>query len=156
MNTGSNSNELSMKQYRQNNPSGWMEITRYESLPYIIDALLQSPPSEIFNKAELARKSGVSTNSIRNHIGSLIELGIVEERNDRTYPRYTVNEKNPIFQDIIRLNRTVVKVRSNELSKRVDDRRGREREYPPSNTIEIDLSEGSESIDFEPQASFAD
>lgn len=114
--------EMSTKEYRKKLPSGWMEVSRYESLALMIDALLSTPTNREFTGTELQEAAGISDRTFDNRIGSLVRLGIVNELEEgREEPRYTLNEKNPITQKIIELNRTVENVKSDDLPKTLAD-----------------------------------
>lgn len=67
------------KSERLEAPSGWLELTKDESPQLVIDALLSIDPAREFTKTELARISGVSTQSIRRHVDHLVDLGILTE-----------------------------------------------------------------------------
>lgn len=67
------------KEDRREAPSGWLALCQNESVHYIIDALLSVDPHREFTKTELARISGVSTQSVRRHIDTLVDMGIVAE-----------------------------------------------------------------------------
>jgi hypothetical protein len=45
---------------RDEYPSGWLVLTRNESIPYIIDALLDSHPYREYNQTDLADRADVS------------------------------------------------------------------------------------------------
>lgn len=104
-----------MKEYRRNNPSGWLRLSRYPSVPFIIDAFLESRPSKEFSKTELVEKSGVSENSLRNYLPELEELGIVERHEGGGWPRYSFNERSRIAQKIIELNTIVSRIHDGDL-----------------------------------------
>jgi len=112
--------DMDEKEFRKSFPSGWMELTRYETLVLVVDALLESNPAREFTTEEVASVAGTSTRSVEEHIGSLIRLGMVEELEDRDPERYTLNEKSPITQQIYELNKTVEQVKNEEISKSLD------------------------------------
>lgn len=115
--------EMSMREYRKKIPSGWMELAKYESIALMIDALLASPASREFTVRELAEKAGISRKSVNTHIDSLIRVGVVEELEvDRETPRYSLNERSPITQNLFVLNRTVEDVKSGDLPKTLPER----------------------------------
>lgn len=108
--------EMDKKDFRKEFPSGWMEVARYETLALIIDALLESPSSREYTVDELADKAGPSARSIEDRIGSLVELGIVDElEGDRDEPRYCINDRSPITQKLYDLNITVNRVKEGDL-----------------------------------------
>lgn len=108
--------ELTKKELRKQFPSGWMTLARYETNAIIIDTLLQEPPNREFTVPELSDHSGASERSIRNHIGDLDELGIVNKLPNRDSPRYQLNQQNPIVKDLYNLNNTVERVKSGDLN----------------------------------------
>ncbi|MCU4741123.1 helix-turn-helix domain-containing protein [Halobacteria archaeon AArc-m2/3/4] len=79
-----------MKQLRYDHPSGWLYLTRHESVPLIVDALLDFQPRREFNKSELARQAGLTRQTVGKHISVLLELDIVEEVQATTPQRYRV------------------------------------------------------------------
>ncbi|MDB2246535.1 hypothetical protein PM076_17795 [Halorubrum ezzemoulense] len=107
--------EMGEKEFRKNFPSGWMELSRYETLVLIVDKLLESSPDREFTQRELANQAGCSETSVENRIGSLTRLGVVNELEDREPIRYELNEHSPITQKLYELNLTVEKVKSGEL-----------------------------------------
>jgi hypothetical protein len=51
--------DVDTKTARLRHPSGWLALTRTESAPLIVDALLDLPPGREFNKTELADHAGI-------------------------------------------------------------------------------------------------
>lgn len=107
-------NEFDMKQSRLNNPSGWIELTRYETVRLLIDALLEAPPEYEFNKSELERRTGLSREAIRNHLPKLVELGIVNKRQKSGWAEYQLNDDGKVTQELFNLNSAVNSVLSGE------------------------------------------
>ena len=108
--------EMEKKEFRKEFPSGWMEVSRYETLVLIIDALLETPASREFTIQELADKAGSTKKSVNKRISSLEELGIVEKlEKSREDARYTLNNQSPITQKLYELNDTVNRVKEGEL-----------------------------------------
>ena len=91
-----------MKEQRLEYPSGWLYLCQHESVHFMIDALVQVDPRKEFTKTELAEFSGVSTQSVRRHIGKLVELGIVAETAGGR--RYHFNIESRVGQLIAELN----------------------------------------------------
>ncbi|WP_460922713.1 winged helix-turn-helix domain-containing protein [Salinarchaeum chitinilyticum] len=106
--------EFDMKQSRLDNPSGWIELTRYETVRLLIDALLEAPPGYQFNKSELERRTGVSREAIREHLPRLIELGIVERLESGAWPEYQLNDDGKVTKELFELNSAVNSVLSGE------------------------------------------
>lgn len=114
MPTDSGSSEFDMKQSRLDNPSGWIELTRYETVRLLIDALLEAPPGYQFNKSELERRTGVSREAIRTHLPRLIELGVVERQESGEWPEYQLNDDGKVTKELFELNSAVNSVLSGE------------------------------------------
>lgn len=53
-------------------------MTRYDSVPLMVDALFDAPSHREFSKAELAKKAGISPKSVRDRLSILHQLGVVE------------------------------------------------------------------------------
>lgn len=49
-----------------------------ESVPILIDALLDLPPGREFNKTELAEHAGVTRQTVANYVDFLQEVSVVE------------------------------------------------------------------------------
>jgi len=107
--------EMGKKELRKEFPSGWMEVSRYETLVLIIDVLLESPTSREFTPGELATESGSTTKSVTSHLDKLVEVGVVEKLDNRNPVRYTLNERSPITQKLFELNTTVQRVKEGDL-----------------------------------------
>lgn len=91
-----------MKGQRLDYPSGWLYLCQHDSVHFIIDALLQVDPRKEFTKTELAEFAGISTQSVRRHIDTLVELGIVAETAGGK--RYHYDLESPAGQLIVELN----------------------------------------------------
>jgi DNA-binding transcriptional ArsR family regulator len=89
---------------REEYPSGWLVLTKNESIPYIIDALLDAPPHREFNQSELARKAGVSRQSVSRHIDLLAGVGIIEPVEGTNPTRYRFNPGNSVSEALIKLD----------------------------------------------------
>lgn len=109
--------EMDKKTFRKKAPSGWMEVSRYETLALVLDALLGAPPTREFTVGELADHSGASERGIRNRINSLVHLGVITELEDREPVRYSINSRSPITQKLYELNSTVERVKEESLPK---------------------------------------
>jgi hypothetical protein len=92
------------KTLRGEHPSGWLVLTKNESVPYIIDALLDAPPHREFNQTELAEHAGVSRQSVSRYLDLLLDIGVVESVEDTSRQRYQFNPENPISKALIRLD----------------------------------------------------
>jgi len=92
---------------RREQPSGWMRLARNETIPKVVDALLDSRPGREFNKSELARQAGVSRQSVTNHIDELVDLGVVAEVPSTSPQRYRLRQESPVAGKLRELNSTV-------------------------------------------------
>ena len=94
------------KAERRTAPSGWLYLSQNETVHYIIDALLSVDPSREFTQTELARFSGVSTQSVRRHIDRLVETGVVATTAGGR--RYHYNMESDVGQLIAELNGALI------------------------------------------------
>ena len=92
------------KALRGEHPSGWLVLTKNESVPYIVDALLDAPPHREFNQTELAEHAGVSRQSVSRYLDLLTEVGIVEPVGETSRRRYRFNPENQVSEALIRLD----------------------------------------------------
>lgn len=92
------------KKLRDDYPSGWLALTRNESVAYMIDALLDARPGRGFNQTELAEQAGVSRQSVRRHLDLLVSTGIVAEVEDSSPQRYRFNPESDVSKAIIELD----------------------------------------------------
>lgn len=97
----------SQKAVREKHPSGWLVLTQNESVPYMIDALLDLPSRREFNQTELAERAGVSRQSVSRHLELLLEMGIVEPVSDTSPQRYRFDEESPVSKALIQLDGAV-------------------------------------------------
>lgn len=107
---GGRASQAEVKQMRLDNPSGWLELSMYESLSLMVDAIVDAPPEYTFTNPELASRAGVSDESVRNHIETLEELGVVTYSDEDS--RYQVNENSRVLREVFALNDSVNAVRS--------------------------------------------
>lgn len=121
--TSTSEADFDVKQSRLDDPSGWIRLTRYETVRLLVDALLEAPPDYQFNKSELERRSGVSTEAIRQHLSSLIEMGVVEEVESSEWPEYRLNDDGKVTKELFELNSAVNSVLGGE-PKNVQDQTG--------------------------------
>lgn len=91
------------KELRLEHPSGWLYLTMNDSVPIIVDALLGLPPREEFNKTELADLSGVSRQSVTEHMDRLVTLDILETVPDTSPTRYRVT-RSDVVRELHELN----------------------------------------------------
>lgn len=98
--------EKTMKELRYEHPSGWLYFMKdsSEGLHLIIDALLSASDRE-FTKSELAETAGVSRHTVRAHLDTLLEHGIVQSVADGK--RYRLNLDSPVTREIHELNSAI-------------------------------------------------
>lgn len=94
------------KEARLDNPSGWLYLTRHESIPVLVDALLDWPPDREFTIREFARHSGLVRQTVSKHLGVLVELDVVEEIPDTHPQRYRLVE-SPVTKELFELNSAI-------------------------------------------------
>jgi response regulator of citrate/malate metabolism len=92
------------KTLRGEHPSGWLVLTKNESVPYIIDALLDAPPHREFNQTELAEHAGVSRQSVSRYLDLLLDVGIIESVEETSRQRYRFDPENHVSEALIRLD----------------------------------------------------
>ncbi len=90
--------------FREEYPSGWLALTKNESVSMMIDALLDLPPHREFNQTELANMADVSRQSVNRHIDLLAGLGIIEHVEGTSPRRYRFDTDNPVSEALIRLD----------------------------------------------------
>lgn len=91
------------KEARLEHPSGFLYLTQHESIPILIDALLDLPPGREFNKTEFADHAGVTRQTVGNYIGLLLELEIVDEVPNTSPQRYQFAESD-VVQELLEFN----------------------------------------------------
>lgn len=106
--------DMDAEEVRREHPSGWMNLVKKDSIPKIVDALLDSQPGREFNKSELARQAGVSRQTVSKRIDKLCDLEIVEEVNSRSQPRYRLRLQSVVARKIRELNSAVNATLMNE------------------------------------------
>ncbi|MCO8266555.1 winged helix-turn-helix domain-containing protein [Haloferax sp. AB510] len=85
-------------------PAGWLVLTQNDSAAKIIDALIKKKVRREMNKSEIADISGVSRQSVLNHIDLLIEIGVLDKV-QRTKPqRYQFNLDSDVCKAVTRLD----------------------------------------------------
>lgn len=90
--------------FREKYASGWLALTKNESVALMIDALLDLPLYREFNQTELAEMANVSRQSVNRHIDLLAGLGIIERVDGTSPPRYRFDPENEISEALIRLD----------------------------------------------------
>lgn len=91
------------KAARLEHPSGFLKLTRHESVPIIVDALLDLPPRREFNKSELADHAGVTRQTVGAHVDLLVDLDVLEPVPETSPRRYRVAESD-VVEELFALN----------------------------------------------------
>lgn len=84
-------------------PSGLLYLMQHESVPILLDALLDLPPGREFNKTEFAEHAGVTRQTVSNYIDLLLEVDVVEELPNTSPRRYRVADSD-VVQELFALN----------------------------------------------------
>lgn len=92
------------RQFHEEYPSGWLALTQHQSVPRIVDALLDLPPHREVNQIELAEFAGVSRQSVHRHLGMLLDVGIVEPVPETSPQRYRFDTENPVSRALVELD----------------------------------------------------
>ena len=95
--------ERDTKKARLEHPSGFLYLTQHESVPILIDALLDLPPGREFNKTEFADHAGVTRQTVGNYIDLLQEVDLVEEVPGTSPQRYQLADSD-VVQELFELN----------------------------------------------------
>jgi len=101
--TSPSAEDLAVKEARLEHPSGWLYLTQHESVPLLIDALLDLPPGREFNKTELAEHAGVTRQTVGNYVDVLLEVDIIEEVPSTSPTRYRLADSE-VVEELFALN----------------------------------------------------
>ena len=94
------------KQARLSNPSGWLYLTQHDSIPVLVDALLDWPTDREFTVQEFADHAGVVRQTVSKHREVLLEVELIEEVPD-TYPqRYRITD-SPATKELFAFNSAI-------------------------------------------------
>lgn len=107
MPAGEPTDTLDMKALRADHPSGWLLLTKSETVPFVIDALLEAEPGREFNQSQLAKAAGVHRNSLSKYLDLLLKLRVLEAVPDSRPTRYRVNTEGPVTKELFHLNSAV-------------------------------------------------
>ncbi len=92
---------------RHDYPSGWLRLTRNDSVPLIVDALLDLPARREFNQTELAGLAGVSRQSVNRHLDRLLDLGVLEPVEHSSPQRYRFDADAAVSRRLVELDGAV-------------------------------------------------
>lgn len=99
------------KAARLEHPGGLLYLFQHDSMPILIDALLDLPPGREFNKTEFASHAGVTRQTVGTYIDVLLETEVVEEVPQTTPQRYRVTESD-VVRELYELNSALNAVRT--------------------------------------------
>lgn len=91
------------KEARLEHPSGFLYLTKHESVPILLDALLDLPPGREFNKTEFADHAGVTRQTVSTYTELLLEMDIIEEVPNTSPQRYQLAESD-VVRELFELN----------------------------------------------------
>jgi DNA-binding MarR family transcriptional regulator len=91
------------KEARLEHPSGLLYLMQHESIPILLDAILDLPPGREFNKSELADHAGVTRQTVGTYTDLLLEVDIIEEVPNTTPRRYRV-ASSEVVEELFALN----------------------------------------------------
>lgn len=143
---GSGYDRKKMKNLRRKRPSAWLKLTDNQTLPLVIDALIDAPPGKEFNKKELGDYSGVSRESIREHIDVLLEFGVLKEVSNSSPTRYRLNDSGKVTVELFELNSALNAVGSGG-SKNVSEEKKQPLEFPVTGTEIVEKPEQNRKPD---------
>lgn len=92
---------------RSEYPSGWLAIAENRSIALVVDALLDLPERREFTKTELAEMSGVSRQSVYNHLDFLLAIGVIEPVVETSPRRYRFEPESDVSQALVELDGAV-------------------------------------------------
>lgn len=91
------------KESRLAHPSGILYLFGHESVPLLVDALLDLPPNRELNKTEFADHAGVTRQTVGTYVELLREADVIEEVPDTTPPRYRLADSE-VVAELFELN----------------------------------------------------
>jgi hypothetical protein len=96
--------DVSMGELRDEYPSGWRVLTQYESVGYLLDALMDELPGAEFTKSELAERAGVSRQSVHTHLDLLCALDVLTPVEHSSPQRYRTNQESELLATLHRVD----------------------------------------------------
>lgn len=84
------------KEARLDHPSGILYLFQHESVPILVDALLDLPPNREFNKTEFASHAGVTRQTVSNYTELLLDVELIEEVPNTSPRRYRVTDSDVV------------------------------------------------------------
>lgn len=98
--------DLDTKEARLRHPSGVLYLMQHESVPILLDALLDLPPGREFNKTEFADHAGVTRQTVGTYIDLLLGVEVVDVVPDTSPQRYRLAE-SPVVEELFALNSAI-------------------------------------------------
>jgi len=95
--------DVDTKEARLDHPSGILHLFGHESVPILVDALLDLPPNREFTKTELAEHAGVTRQTVGRYSDLLLDLDVIEPVPGTSPRRYRVAD-SPVVREIHELN----------------------------------------------------
>jgi predicted AAA+ superfamily ATPase len=95
--------ELDTKALRLEHPSGILYLMQHDSVPILLDALLDLPPGREFNKTELADHAGLTRQTVSTYTDLLLEVEVIETVPNTSPQRYRLAE-SAVVEELFALN----------------------------------------------------
>jgi hypothetical protein len=111
--TQSGVEDLDTKELRLEHPSGVLHLFQHESVPILIDAVLDLPPNREMTKTEFADHAGVTRQTVSNYIDLLLEVEVLEDVPNTSPQRYRVAEST-VVEELFGLNSAINTVSESE------------------------------------------
>lgn len=91
------------KALRLEHPSGILYLFQHQSVPILIDALLDLPPGREITQTELADHAGVTRQTVSTYIELLLEVTILEAVPNTSPQRYRLAD-SAVVEELFALN----------------------------------------------------
>lgn len=101
------------KESRFDNPSGWLYLTQHESVPVLVDALLDWPTNREFTVQEFARHTGVVRQTVSKHIDVLADVGLIEAVPETHPQRYHITN-SAVTRELFAFNSAINATNGNQ------------------------------------------
>ena len=88
--------DLDTEALRLEHPSGILYLMQHDSVPILLDALLDLPPGREFNKTELADHAGVTRQTVSTYTDLLLEVNVIEAVPNTSPQRYRLAESTVV------------------------------------------------------------
>ena len=95
--------DLDTKTLRLEHPSGILYLMQHDSVPILLDALLDLPPGREFNKTELADHAGLTRQTVSTYTDLLLEVEVIETVPNTSPQRYRLAE-SAVVEELFALN----------------------------------------------------